>query len=86
MTAFEFVVKRSIYFLWNKLNVSKFTPGFFLAGITANTRPWPNAGSMLGHRLRRWLSIDPTLDEWLCLPVSGSVFWVRSLEVNRDQI
>ena len=84
MTAFGFLVKRSLYFLWNKLNVTKLPRDSCWRGIPANTRHWPNVGSILGHRLRRWPGIEPTLYEWLCLPVSGSVFWVSSLEVNRD--
>ena len=30
---------------------------------SANTRGSPNAGSMLGHRLRRWPNIEPALGE-----------------------
>ena len=36
----------------------------------ANTRHWPNAGSMLAHRLRRWSNIDPALGQ--CLVFAGS--------------
>ena len=27
----------------------------------SNTRPWPNAGLLLAHRLRRWANISPVL-------------------------
>ena len=33
----------------------------------ANTRLWPNAGLMLGHRLRRWPNIEPALVKVWCL-------------------
>ena len=33
--------------------------------ILPNTRRWSNVGSMLGYRLRRWLSIKPTLNQLL---------------------
>ena len=29
-------------------------------------RQWPNAGTMLGHRRRRWTNIVPALSERLC--------------------
>ena len=32
-------------------------------GIPANTRRWPNADLMLGHRLRRWPSIKSALGQ-----------------------
>ena len=40
--------------------------------IPANKRHWANAGSMLGHRLRRWPNIDPALAQ--CLLLAGMLF------------
>ena len=33
--------------------------------VTHKTSHWPNAGSMLAHRLRRWPNIDTAMGEWL---------------------
>ena len=41
--------------------------------ISANTRPWPNAGLMLGQRRRWWPNINPALDQRLLFSgVSGT--------------
>ena len=39
--------------------------------VPANTRRWPNAGSMMGHRLRRWPSTNPALDQRLVFAEGG---------------
>ena len=41
---------------------------YLITYIPANTVRWPNADSMLVHRLRRWSNIKPTLDERLICP------------------
>ena len=38
---------------------SVFIPNGYLFDRPANTRCWPNAGSMLGQRRRRWTNIEP---------------------------
>ena len=35
------------------------------SGWPSNTRHCPNVGSILGHRLRRWSNIEPTLGQFL---------------------
>ena len=44
-----------------------------IVGIPANTRRWSNVGVMLFHRFRRWVNVNPTLDQ-------RSVFAVMSSE------
>ena len=42
--------------------------------LPTNTELWPNAGSMLVHRLRRWPNINSALSEHLMC--TGSHLWV----------
>ena len=37
-----------------------------------DTIHWPNVGSMLVHRLRRWFNMKPTLGECLVFAVESS--------------
>ena len=36
---------------------------------------WPNVGSMLGHRLRRWPSIEPTVDQCIVFAGRCALWW-----------
>ena len=44
-----------------------------LRHIPANTRRWPNAGSLPGQRLRRLPGIEPALDQRM-LSAGGTLF------------
>ena len=54
-----------------------------------NTTRWPNIGSMLVHRLRRWTNIEPALGQLLVFPPSLTLspflpFGVVSIGRSRD--
>ena len=64
----------------------------------ANTQSWPNAVSMLTHRLRRWVNIETTLGQrfvfsWFTLDLLGTVpnmvwsgSWIHSLSPCSTQL
>ena len=85
--AFQFVTVDSHLLLvimssfWARF-VSSFTRQYFRTAasseprLPANTKHWPNAGSMLGQRRRRWSNNKPALGE--CFVFDGSFLnWYR---------
>ena len=48
-------------------NVNRYCLSACTAVSPANTRHWTTVGSMLGHRLRRWPTVESTMAQSLCL-------------------
>ena len=62
---------------------SVYFPGHVICWrIPVSTMLWPNVGSMLGHRLRRWPSIEPTLGQCIVFAAGWDHTWICTLDLR----